>query len=293
MTISSMTGFARVDDICAGYRAHIEIKAVNGRGLDVRARVPSILDGFDLVLKKRARSHLHRGNVSVTLTLAHDDAESSLQINEDRLSRLIALSQKMSGDTGLVTHLDGLLALPGVLGSSQPGLDEDSRQELEASLLELIDKAFDKLNKSRSLEGESLGGHLHSLIDEIARLTERAGQMAEAQPAMIRDRIAVRLSALLDKKDLDPDRLEQEVALLALKHDIREELDRLTAHIQQARTLLSDPGPKGRRLEFLSQEFNREANTLCAKSAGTELTRIGLDLKATIDQFREQILNVE
>lgn len=293
MTISSMTGFARATGHCVGFHASMEIKSVNGRGLDIRVRVPSMLDGFDLTLKKQIGKILHRGSVSMNLSLVSEKGEDSLQINEDRLSQLVSLSTRMHRTTGLVSQLDGLLALPGVVGPGQADLDEDSRTALEAELLELADKALKELVESRSREGGSLQLLLEGQIDEIERLTLQVEQSADADIFAIRDRLKTRITSLLDQNGLEPDRMEQELALLTLRHDVREELDRLVAHVKEARVLLNAEGPKGRKLDFLAQEFNREANTLCSKSAGTGLTRIGLDLKAVIDQLREQVQNVE
>lgn len=293
MTISSMTGFARATGHCVGFHASMEIKSVNGRGLDIRVRVPSMLDGFDLTLKKQIGKILHRGSVSMNLSLVSEKGEDSLQINEDRLSQLVSLSTRMYCTTGLVSQLDGLLALPGVVGPGQADLDENSRTALEEELLELADKALKELVESRSREGGSLQLLLEGQIDEIERLTLQAEQSADADISAIRDRLKTRIASLLDQNGLDPDRMEQELALLTLRHDVREELDRLVAHVKEARVLLNADGPKGRKLDFLAQEFNREANTLSSKSAGTGLTRIGLDLKAVIDQLREQVQNVE
>ncbi len=293
MTISSMTGFARATGHCVGFHASMEIKSVNGRGLDIRVRVPSMLDGFDLTLKKQIGKILHRGSVSMNLSLVSEKGEDSLQINEDRLSQLVSLSTRMHRTTGLVSQLDGLLALPGVVGPGQADLDENSRTALEEELLELADKALKELVESRSREGGSLQLLLEGQIDEIEGLTLQAEQSADADISAIRDRLKTRIASLLDQNGLDPDRMEQELALLTLRHDVREELDRLVAHVKEARVLLNADGPKGRKLDFLAQEFNREANTLSSKSAGTGLTRIGLDLKAVIDQLREQVQNVE
>ncbi len=293
MTTSSMTGFARVTGHCAGFRISMEIKSVNGRGLDPRIRVPSMLDGFDLVLKKHIAKMLHRGSVSLTLSLESEKGEDSFQINEDRLSQLIAFSTRIHRTSGLATQLDGLLALPGVIGVGQANLDEDGRAFLEAELLVLLDKGLKDLVESRLREGRSLHCLLEGQIDEIAQLIAEAEESADADIHAIRDRLKVRIASLLDQNSLDLDRMEQELAILALRHDVREELDRLNAHVKEARTLLMTDGPKGRRLDFLAQEFNREANTLCSKAAGTGLTRIGLALKTIIDQFREQVQNVE
>ncbi len=294
MALYSMTAFARADVEHAGWRGVFEVKSVNGRGLDVRVRVPAILDGFDIHLRKHAATRLDRGTVFVNLTLQESDQMDDFRIDEARLARLVALAGALKDRSEIApARLDGLMRLPGVIENGSRSLGKDDRAALEAVLHDAFDAALGALIAARGREGDALEDALGRALEQIAELVIRAESAAAARLPAIRDRLAARLAEIIDKNRIDPRRLEQEVALLALKLDVREEIDRLKAHLAAARSLIAGGSPVGRRLDFLAQEFNREANTLCSKSSDTELTQIGLALKAAIDQFREQVQNVE
>jgi len=207
----------------------------------------------------------------------------------------VRIAKEVAAETGLQpARIDGLLALKGVIVQADGGLgDATERGKRDASILETLAAAFDALRRARKTEGAKLATILNSQIDQIARLTAEAGTLAATQPAALRDRLSAQLKELLEPGAIQEDRLAQEAALLAARADVREELDRLAAHVQEARTLLASEDAIGRKLDFLAQEFNREANTLCSKSSDIQLTRTGLALKAAIDQFREQAQNVE
>ena len=294
MALYSMTAFARADVEHAGWHGSFEVKSVNGRGLDVRVRVPAILDGFDIHLKKHVGKRLDRGTVFVNLTLRESDQADDFKIDEARLARLVALAGTLRDRPEIEpARLDGLMRLPGVIESGLKPLEKEDRAALETVLHEAFDGVLSALIEAREREGDALEEALEQALGRIAELTARAEGCAAARLPAIRDRLAIRLGELLDADRIDPRRLEEEVALLALKLDVREEIDRLRAHLVEARSLIAGGSPVGRRLDFLAQEFNREANTLCAKASDTDLTQTGLALKAAIDQFREQVQNVE
>lgn len=294
MAVRSMTGFARFSGEAEGFEAIWEIKSVNGRGLEARARVPAMLDGFDIAVRKRLGQRLSRGSVSAHLSLRAGEVANGLRVDEDKLSQLFAIARKLEGHPGVQPpRLDGLLTLPGVVDFAAAELGEGERERLEAQLFGQLDGAVDRLVEAREREGAELKRLMLAQIDRIDELVTAAEASEGARLETIRANIAERLEALLDKDRMDAGRLEQEAALMALKADVREEIDRLRAHVAEARSLLDKGGAIGRRLDFLAQEFNREANTLCSKSADTALTRIGLDLKAAIDQLKEQCQNVE
>lgn len=294
MALHSMTGFARRSARHGGFEARIEVKSVNARGLDARARVPAMLDGFDIAIRKHVSERLSRGAVTVSLTLVADDEAGGLRVDEMRLAGLIAAAHKFESYPGVLpARIDGLLALPGVVAAEPPPLEDAARAELESAVLALLDETLDALEEARAREGAALARLLGEQLDRIGALIAEAGEAEGARLPAIKQRLEARLSELLEGRMLDPERLEQEAALLAVKQDVREELDRLAAHLEEAQRLIAASSPAGRRLDFLAQEFNREANTLCSKSGETALTRIGLALKSAIEQFREQCQNVE
>lgn len=290
--LSSMTGFARADASNGPLRVRIEIKSVNGRGLDIRTRLAPGLEAFDLPVRQLLSQALSRGSVNVNLTLDRGAAGKPVTVNEAALSTVIAAAKDLANRLEVAPpSVDGLLALPGVLVFEEAeAIDEDA---IGALVLQATRQALSALRQSRQEEGERITHTLRAQIDQIAELV----QAAASHPARSRETIAARLRDQLDnlgqQTDISPDRLAQEVLLLVTKADIQEEIDRLRAHIEGARKLIAQGGPVGRRLDFLAQEFNREANTLCSKSNAVELTTIGLDLKAVIDQLREQVQNIE
>lgn len=294
MTLKSMTGFARASGQAHGYRWTWEIKSVNGRGLDVRCRVPSIIDGLDIRARQQIGKRLGRGNVSANLDMRREAEQSEIAINEGRLEQLLAVVQRFGDREGITpARLDGLLAVKGVIEVADTVLDDDQRAGLETALLEGLDTTLGRLVEARAGEGDRLAPVLTGLLDDIAGLIDQAAGSAGTQPDAIRDRLANQIGDLLEGGTVPDERLAQEVAVLAAKADVREELDRLGAHLTDARALMGGDGPVGRRLDFLAQEFNRETNTLCAKSSDKELTRLGLELKTVIDRFREQVQNIE
>ena len=300
MGITSMTGFARKEGTSPdhGLAWVWEVRSVNGKGLDLRLRLPPGHEGLEPMIRQAAQNKLVRGNLNITLTVTYSGSAGGYQINQDFLDRLIALAEQkaatLPSGVGPAT-LDGLMAIKGVVEAADPAAQpEEQRTTRTAALLSGFDEALDSLIQARAEEGQHLMESLSSQLDEMDSLSAKAKNAAASQPEALRERLKAQVNDLLDTApSLPEDRLIQEAALLATKADVREELDRLTAHIAQGRDLVARGSPCGRRLEFLSQEFNREANTLCSKSTDPALTVIGLDLKAVIDQFREQIQNVE
>jgi uncharacterized protein (TIGR00255 family) len=304
-----MTGYARADGRCAvaGLPAPFnwvwEAKSVNGKGLDIRVRVPTGFDSLELAVRQAAGAALGRGSVTIGLQVTTDAAAMVPKLNEPLLDALIALAMKKAaqvppnaiGSLLAPARMDGLMALRGVLDSSESTvLDAAVMTVRDQALLAGVKTALERLAESRRDEGARLAPVMGGHLDEIERLCTEAGELAALQPAAIQTRITEAAAALMAGiPALTPERLAQEAALLALKADVREELDRLASHVAQARELLAKGEPCGRKLDFLSQEFNREVNTLCSKSTDTALTRVGLGLKAAVDQFREQIQNIE
>ncbi|WP_428409703.1 YicC/YloC family endoribonuclease [Hyphococcus sp.] len=291
--LSSMTGFARVEGVHEGWRFIWEVRSVNGRGLEWRTRLPAGFDALDPEMRKLAKARLARGTLNITLTLNRDGGTAGYTINEAMLGDVIAMVDKIRLQTECAPpRPDGLLALRGVIEQAEEEMGEEERAALMAALLKSFAEALDGLAAARRTEGEAMGAVLAGHFDTIEKLTADAAANAAAMPAAIRDRIAGQLKELLDGA-VPEDRLAQEASLLAIKADVREELDRLSSHIGAGRALLEKDGAVGRDLDFLTQEFNREANTLCSKAQDMELKRIGLDLKRVIDQVREQVQNIE
>ena len=288
-----MTGYGRAEGSADGIAWVWEIKSVNGRGLEVRSRLGNGFEHLEPEVRNRASAVLGRGNVSVSLRLTRAGGDRKVTVNRDLLSQLVEAARELAGD-GPPPSVDALLAVPGVIEMTEPEPSEKDQQDLNAALLADLDRALAALAAARSEEGARMAEVLAAHVDSIAALNEAAGTTASTQPGAIRDKLAERLSSLMEGDAvIDPDRLAQEAALLAVKAGVAEELDRLSGHVAGARKLLAEGGLVGRRLDFLSQEFAREANTLCAKSADAELTRLGLELKVVIDRLREQVQNLE
>jgi uncharacterized protein (TIGR00255 family) len=295
MTLISMTGFADGHGAHEGLRWRWEAKSVNGRSLELRLRMPPGLDGIEPAARALANERFRRGNIQATLTIEPQEGARGLRVDPAALAAAVRIAQEVASETGLApARIDGLLALKGVIVQDEVlPLEPRARADRDAAILESLAAAFDALIKARANEGAKLAAVMSGLVDEIDRLTREAATLSAAQPAQLRDKLAAQLKELATNISVSGDRLAQEVALLAVKADIREELDRLGAHVGEARTLMASGTAVGRKLDFLAQEFNREANTLCSKSTDIALTRTGLALKATIDQFREQAQNVE
>jgi uncharacterized protein (TIGR00255 family) len=296
--LSSMTGFSREGGSLADGSSFIwELRSVNGRGLDVRLRLPNGYDALEAPLKEAAARLLKRGNVNATLTVKRED-RTAARLTPDPA----ALDQALRIALDLAARIPGapppraeaLLTLPGVLRAESVEPDEAEEEAKRAIVATAFAQALDGLVASRRAEGAKLADILGVLLDEVAALRDLAATEAAGQPALHAARLRESLGALLEgERRVPEDRLAQEVALLASKSDVREELDRLSAHIAEARRLLTSGDAIGRKLDFLTQEFVREANTLCSKSASTALTRIGLELKAAIERLKEQSANVE
>lgn len=295
MALASMTGFARTQGSAGAWSWAWEIKSVNGKGLDVRLRLPTGWEGLEGGLKQIASRVLGRGNVNANLSMTRSDAAVSVRVNEDVL-RAIALSvRKVAADLDAPpVRLEGLLNLKGVLEVAESEDSEDERRAAEQAVTEGFEAALGDLVAMRAQEGAALGLVLNERLDGIAALTAQAEANPTRRPEAIRAKLAEQIRVLMDTgTNFDPDRLHQEALVLASKVDVREELDRLVAHVAAARAMLGEGGAVGRKLDFLAQEFNRETNTLCSKANDVSLTAIGLELKGLVEQFREQVQNIE
>ena len=296
MTLSSMTGFARGQGAAGAYVWNWEIKSVNAKGLDVRFRLPPGWDAIEVPVRKAATDALGRGTVYGNLTVERKGVQPTVRINEPVLNAVIAtldmLDNKIVGANR--PTLDGILALKGVMEIVEEDESEGDRRAAEAAIIAGFNQTLAELVAMRRAEGATLGRLLSVRIDEIGALAKRAeaapGRKAEAIKARLAEQVATLLSA---SQRFDSDRLHQEAILLATKADIREELDRLASHGEQVRKMLADGVAVGRKLDFLAQELNRESNTLTAKANDVELTNIGLELKSVVEQFREQVQNLE
>lgn len=306
--VTSMTGFARTDGGAAStsedgttvaWSWSWEIRSVNAKGLDLRMRLPSVAEGWEQGVRDRVNAVLSRGSVTVNWSLEKADRASTpeLVVNEAFLETVLGLQQTLE-DKGLVfptaPSLDRLLSVRGVVETVERTADTTVIEQLAPAAFADLDTALASLIDARRREGARLQTVLLGHLDEIDGLTADAGKVAEAQPAALRQRMENQLSLLLQASPpVSEERLAQELALLATKADVREETDRLSAHVQACRELLSDGGTVGRKLDFLCQELNREANTLCSKAIDLDLTNIGVELKTRIERFREQVQNVE
>ncbi len=295
MTLKSMTGFARSDGNLDSFWWHWEIRTLNSRNLDIRLKIPSGVERIEQHVREACGRRLRRGHCQVSLNIRKDIGLGELRLNEQALRQvadaLVRAREIIDAEQGT---LDGILGLKGVLEYTEPDDGEEVVEVRRQAMLASLNEALTAVVEARAGEGERLGQAILNQIDQIADIVARA----EATPGRTPERIKLRLQQQIKKltseeMGLDEDRLHQEAVLLAAKADIEEELDRLKAHIAGARELLEADEPVGRRFEFLAQEFNREANTICSKSNDPELTKLGLSLKAVIDQLREQVQNIE
>jgi uncharacterized protein (TIGR00255 family) len=295
MALSSMTGFARGQGVSGDYAWAWEIKSVNAKGLDVRLRLPPGWDAVEPAVRARAAEALSRGTIHATLNVERQGKPPVVRVNDDVLAAVLAALKALAGRVDAERpRLDGILAIRGVVEVVDADEAEDERRAAEASVVSGFAAALDGLAEMRRREGEALARILSGRLDEIAALILRAEAAAARRPDAVKQRIAEQVATLLEASDrFDPDRLHQEAVLIAARADVREELDRLAAHVEQAQGMVGKGGAVGRRLDFLSQEFNRESNTLCAKANDRELTNIGLELKGVVEQFREQVQNLE
>jgi uncharacterized protein (TIGR00255 family) len=293
MTISGMTGFGRSEGSLGAWSWAAEARSVNGRNLEVRFRGPPGFEGLERAAREGAQSRFQRGQLTVGLQAKRSEGAGSVRLNLEQLERYLAAGAPyVASGQASPPSLDGLLALRGVIEAADAVEDPDAQAALEAAMAASIAAALDGLAAGRAEEGRALEGVLDGLVSRIGELTGKASALAGGQPIIIKARFEKRLSELAGEAATE-ERILQEAAAMAIKADVQEELDRLRGHVDAARGLLTAEGGVGRKLDFLTQEFMREANTLCSKSASGALTSVGLDLKATIEQFREQVQNVE
>jgi uncharacterized protein (TIGR00255 family) len=295
MALSSMTGFARSHGTSGPYVFEWELKSVNAKGFDFRMRLPPGWDEIEPVARKRAAEMLSRGTVYANLTVKRTGAASVVRVNDEVLASILKVAAEITQKTDAVApSVDGLIAIKGVIEVVEPESDEAELAAARAAVTAAFERALQGLIDMRRREGVTLGQILSQRMDDIERLAARAEAAPGRKPEAIRARIAEQVATLLDASDrFDQDRLSQEAIMIATRADIREELDRIASHIAQARELIGTGGPVGRRLDFLAQEFNREVNTTCSKSNDIELTNIGLEMKNVVEQFREQVQNLE
>jgi uncharacterized protein (TIGR00255 family) len=295
MALSSMTGFARSHGASGPYVFEWELKSVNAKGFDLRLRLPQGWDELEAFAKKRAAELLSRGTVYANLNVKRANALSAVRINEEVLASVVKAATQLAGRIDAVApSIDGLLAIKGVIEVVEPESDEAEDKAVRAAATEAFDKALAELVAMRRREGVALGQVLSQRMDEVEALAKKSEAAPGRKPEAIKARLAEQVAALLDTSDrFDADRLNQEALLIAARADIREELDRIASHITQARELIGKGGPIGRRLDFLAQEFHREVNTCCSKSNDIELTNTGLEMKNVVEQFREQVQNLE
>ncbi len=295
MALSSMTGFARGHGVAGAYAWSWELKSVNAKGLDLRLRLPPGWDAIEVPARSRGTEKLSRGTVYANLTVERKGVAPAVKVNEAVLNAVLATLKSLHGKVeASPPTLDGILSLKGVIEITEEDEREEDRRAAEAAILSGFDQALADLLAMRHEEGATLGRLLSARLAEISALAARAEAAPGRKPEAIKARLAEQVATLLAASQrFDSDRLHQEAIMLASKADIREELDRLASHVAQAERLLADGGPVGRRLDFLAQELNRELNTLTAKANDVDLTNIGLELKSTVEQFREQVQNLE
>jgi uncharacterized protein (TIGR00255 family) len=295
MVLSSMTGFARSHGASGPYAFEWELKSVNAKGFDLRLRLPPGWEELEALAKKRAAEVLSRGTVYANFNVRRTNAQSTVRVNEDVLASILRVAASLASKIDAVApSIDGLLAIKGVIEVVEPEADEMEDKAAKDAAAAAFDQALVNLVDMRQREGNALGQILLQRMDEIERLAKKAETAPGRKPDAIKARLAEQIALLMETSDrFDPDRLSQEALLIATKADIREELDRIASHIAQTRDMIAKGGPIGRRLDFLAQEFNREVNTCCSKSNDIELTNTGLEMKNVVEQFREQVQNLE
>ena len=293
MSLSGMTGFGRSEGASGAWSWAVEARSVNGRNLEIRFRGPPGFEGLERAAREGAQSRFQRGQVTVGVQARRSEAAASVRLNLEQLERYLAAGAPyVASGQATPPALHGLLGLRGVIESADAQEDPETVSQLEAAMAVSVAAALDGLAAARAGEGAMLDGILGALVGQIDQLTAKASALADGQPAIIKTRFEKRLKELAGEAATE-DRILQEAAAMAVKADVQEEIDRLQGHVVSARDLLDQTTAVGRRLDFLTQEFMREANTLCSKSASGALPAVGLELKATIEQFREQVQNVE
>ncbi|WP_244152094.1 YicC/YloC family endoribonuclease [Sulfitobacter dubius] len=292
-----MTGFASASGALEGWSWSWELRAVNGKGLDLRLRVPDWVEGLEVALRKQVTAEVARGNITCNLRIASAENDGTLQVNTAQVDTLLAALQEIEAramDAGVSlapSRASDILTMRGVLEQSDQAQDIDALREV---LLAEFPAVLEDFNAMRRQEGAALADVMQDQLNEVETLAAKAAALADARKEDAAANLRRNLARVMDNSEgADADRVAQELALIAVKADVTEEIDRLAAHVAAARALIGQGGPVGRKLDFLMQEFNREANTLCAKAQSTELTTVGLALKAVIDQMREQVQNVE
>ncbi|MDX2317066.1 MAG: YicC/YloC family endoribonuclease [Hyphomicrobiaceae bacterium] len=295
MTLKSMTGFSRTDGVHGETNWFWEVRSVNGRSLDLRLRLPSGLERLEAGTRSLCQETLARGNCTINLGIKREAGKMEIRLNDVALAQALAVAQRAQGLTDLTpASLDTLLAMRGVVETAELEESEEQRASLTEVLLAGLTDALDQLVAARTAEGERLQLVIEMQLATIEELVVRATNEVARQPEVFAERFREQIARLNDvSATFEPERLHQEALLLATKADIQEELDRLRAHVAAASELIASGQPAGRKLEFLAQEFNREANTICSKASGIEISRTGLELKAVIDQLREQVQNIE
>jgi uncharacterized protein (TIGR00255 family) len=295
MPLSSMTGFARHEGDHEKFHWAWEIRSVNSRNLDVRVRVPSEFNGLESEVRKKAGAHFKRGSLQISLHLQRHTQSAQVEINEAALAKVMeAMSQVADKVKAAPPTLDGILSLRGVLEVVESSDTEEEKSDQLAVLFGGFDRVLAALGEARNQEGVAMEAVIIAQVSRIEELTTEAFTLAATTPQKIRARLLRQVEELISEgAALPEERLAQEIAILVSKADIREELDRLKAHTEAARDLIAQEGPVGRKLDFLTQEFNRESNTLCSKAADVSLTRVGLELKSVVEQLREQVQNIE
>jgi uncharacterized protein (TIGR00255 family) len=290
-----MTGFARAHGSHASWRWHWEVRSVNARGLDLRVRLPDGFESLEQPTRILAGERFTRGGITISLTVDSEASRGAIRINHEALNQVLTALRTLEGTIKAEpARLDGILALKGVIETQASEVTEVELGARDAALMSSLAQALDGLSAARREEGARLNSFLGTQTARLRELVEQATSLAAIQPQQLQAKLKASLDQLsAGQVAVTPDRIAQEVAILLVRADVREEIDRLKAHLAQAADLLAAKGAQGRRLDFLAQEFNREANTLCSKSSDIQLTRIGLEMKATIDQFREQVQNVE
>nr|WP_276562432.1 YicC/YloC family endoribonuclease [Hoeflea prorocentri] len=290
-----MTGYAHQEGTYEALRWTWEMRSVNGRGLDARIRVPTGFERLEQAVRDKLSSVFTRGNIQITLTVTREERRVDARVNSDVLDAILALADELRERTdGQPPRIDGLLNIRGVLEFHEPVPDENAAKAEQVAILSSLDSTIAALHTMRQAEGERIGKIIAGQIDRFETLARQVEADPSLEPEAIRQRLKSQVQAVLESAtELDEDRLHMEAAILAAKADIREEIDRILAHVEASRALMGEGGAVGRRLDFLAQEFNRESNTICSKSNASSVTAIGLELKVLIDQFREQIQNLE
>ena len=295
MNLKSMTGFGRADGGMGPVSWTWEVRSVNGRGLDVRLRLPPGSDGLEPRIREAVGRRFTRGSLNVALQVQRDTGATEIRLNESALEQVLKAAEHIQHLTGCERpRVEGLLALKGVLEVVEPVEDEAATRQRQDAMIASLEEALTELEEARGAEGRRLSSVLANQLTEVERLVGIVTASPSRTPQAIAARLGEQIRRLVDTSvALDADRLHQEAVLIATRADVEEELQRLTAHVAAARELISSNGPAGRKLDFLTQEFNREANTLCSKANAADVTRAGLELKALIDQMREQVQNIE